>query len=393
MDQEYEAIARCYQIVTTHDEEMYVDKTLGKLHDGYRQAMQTIVLNPVFNSPLFNKSSHTDKEEERGRSTHRKEKERKRDKSNSPSPNPKGSPKKDSRKGENKARSVCNGCGSWKTETHTEDSCPFIRDKIKGYNPDYGSVPWEDSEAGKALKAKGHDFLRKPREDTSKGNNCMECLSISLCDTCHANLNFLNNNPSNLPFINAILFSQEKRTAKEKEERRRRVRPHEARPLLDTGASGDFISMEFADFLIKENFKIEKLNSSCNVSLASHDNCLKAHNYIKFELEIIDEFGTSDKLEIKGVIVPMKHGIIIGLPTMKRYNLTYRYPTIFANEKMQEELLCKPCNLEISEGDGNLHARRVVTSSTYPKEAIESEKGVEPVSDSEHPVQQDDRIP
>ena len=249
-------------------------------------------------------------------------------------------------------------------------------------------MAWEDSEAGKALKAKGHDFLRKPREDTSKGNNCMECLSISSCDTCHAILNFLNNNPSNLPFINAILFSQEKRRAKEKEGGRK-VRPHEARPFLDTGASGDFISMEFADFLIKENFKIEKLNSSCNVSLASHDNCLKAHNYIKFELEIIDEFGTSDKLEIKGVIVPIKYGIIIGLPTIKRHNLTYRYPTIFSNEKMQEELLCKPCNLETSEGDGNLHARRVVTSSTYPKEAIESEEGVEPVSDSEHPVRKD----
>ena len=36
-----------------------------------------------------------------------------------------------------------------------------------------------------------------------------------------------------------------------------------------------------------------------------------------------------------------------------------------------------------------MHARRVVTSSTYPKEAIESRAGVEPVSDSEHPVQKD----
>jgi hypothetical protein len=105
----------------THDEKKDVDKTLGKLHNGYRQAMQTIVLNPVFNSSLFNKFSHTDKEEERGRSTQRKEKERTREKSNSPSPNPKGSPKKDSHKGENKARPVGNGCGSWKTEAHTEE--------------------------------------------------------------------------------------------------------------------------------------------------------------------------------------------------------------------------------------------------------------------------------
>jgi len=149
--------------------------------------------------------------------------------------------------------------------------------------------------------------------------------------------------------------------------------------------------MESADVLIKENFKIEKkLNSSCSIGLASHKIAFKAHNYIKFELEIIDEFITSDKLEIKGVIVPIKYSIIIGLPTMRRHNLTYRYPTIFGNEEKQDELLGKPCDLETSEGDGNLHARRVVTSSTYPQEAIESEEGLEPVSDSEHPVQQDE---
>jgi len=88
------------------------------------------------------------------------------------------------------------------------------------------------------------------------------------------------------------------RKRKKEEERLDRMRPVR-------GASGDFVSMEAADVFIKENFKIEKFNSSCNIGLASHENCLKAHNYIKFELEIIDEFITSDKLEIKGVIVPI----------------------------------------------------------------------------------------
>jgi hypothetical protein len=204
------SIARCFQISMTHDEKKDIDKTLWKLHDGFRQAMQQIVLNPVFNTSLFKKSGHTDKEEERGRSMHRRENEKKREKSSSPSPNPKGSPKKDSSKGDNKARPKCNGCGSWKSEAHTEASCPFIRDKVKGYNAEYETKSWEDSEAGKALKAKGHDFLRKPRDSAHKGNNCIECLSISSCNSCHIISNFLSKNPSNLPFINAILFSQGK---------------------------------------------------------------------------------------------------------------------------------------------------------------------------------------
>ena len=78
-----------------------------------------------------------------------------------------------------------------------------------------------------------------------------------------------------------------------KEGRRKTNGLLETRPFLDSGASSDFISKEFADFLIKENFKIEKLNSSCSVGLASQDHCLKAHDLINFELKITDEFGVT----------------------------------------------------------------------------------------------------
>jgi len=73
----------------------------------------------------------------------------------------------------------------------------------------------------------------------------------SSCDTCHLILNFLNSNSklSNFPFIDATLIPQEKREpAKGKE---KEIRIPEARPFLDTGASGDFISNDFADLLIK----------------------------------------------------------------------------------------------------------------------------------------------
>ena len=215
----------------------------------------------------------------------------------------------------------------------------------------------------------------------------------SSCDTCHLILNFLNSNSkhSNFPFINATLIPQEKKgLAKGKEEE---IGIPETRPFLDTGASRDFISNDFADLLIKENFKIEKLNSSCSVGLASHDNCLRAHNLIKFELIITDEFGITSEIEVKAYIVPIKCSIILGLPTIKRYNLTYRYPSIFANEDKQDDLFCKPCALEVSKERGNKLSRMRAKSSSTISSKREGNKGDRmTTSDSLHPVTQEEGI-
>ena len=218
---------------------------------------------------------------------------------------------------------------------------------------------------------RGFDFLKKNKSmtDPKTGMDCNNCLSMSDCNLCHLILNFLTKIPTNLPFITAILFSQENHLER-KEGRRKTNGLLETRPFLDSGASSDFISKEFADFLIKENFKIEKLNSSCSVGLASHDHCLKAHDLINFELKITDEFGVTSLIEVKAYVLPIKYSIVLGLPTMKRNNLTFRFPSIFASEDKQDVLLCKPCEPKVSEGEGNkpIRTSRVTSSSTYPDE-------------------------
>ena len=177
-----------------------------------------------------------------------------------------------------------------------------------------------------------------------------------------------------------------------KEGRRKTNGLLETRPFLDSGASSDFISKEFADFLIKENFKIEKLNSSCSVGLASHDHCLKAHDLINFELKITDEFGVTSLIEVKAYVLPIKYSIVLGLPTMKRNNLTFRFPSIFASEDKQDVLLCKPCEPKVSEGEGNkpIRTSRVTSSSTYPDETKVNKVEIELATDSQHPVSQEE---
>jgi hypothetical protein len=264
------------------------------MKDGYEMVVEELIVNPIYNPALnpWGKGASDSKVETEKSPRYKDKKKEDRSKSRSPSPNKSKSLKDDKKSNEGAPRPKCPGCGTWISIYHTTESCTWIKEKKKGYNPNWETESWEESDAGKKAKDQGMDFLPKIRKaDPKKGTECEACLMTSSCDTCHLILNFLNHSSkhSNLPFIDSTIILQERKKETEKE-RRKEVKIPEARPFLDTGASGDFISNEFADLLIKENFKIEKLNSSCRVGLASHDNCLRAHNLIKFELIITDEF-------------------------------------------------------------------------------------------------------
>ena len=77
---------------------------------------------------------------------------------------------------------------------------------------------------------------------------------------------------------------------------------------------------------------------------------------------------------------------------MKRNNLTFRFPSIFASEDKQDVLLCKPCEPKVSEGEGNkpIRTSRVTSSSTYPDETKVSKVEIELATDSQHPVSQEE---
>ena len=388
-----ELITNNFHVIMNNDTKKNLEATRKLLKDGYRKVVVEIINNPAFNKnlALWGNRETADTKAEMERSP-KKHKDKRKEKLFSPSDKSKAS-KGESKPAKEGPRPKCPGCGAYETTNHTKETCWWIKEKKKGYNPNYETESWDESEAGKKAKREGKDYLprlSKKKDTKKKGTECVLCLSTSSCNTCNLILNFLsNNNKANLPFIDSILISQERRM---EQERKKGIETPEVRPFLDTGASGDFISNEFADLLIKENFKIEKLNSSCRVGLASHDNCLRAHNLIKFELVITDEFGITSEIEVNAYIVPIKYSIILGLPTIKRYNLTYRYPSIFANEEKQDELFCKPCDPEVSKGGGNKPIRtlRVTSSSTNSEEIKEREEDKVSTSDSQHPVAQEE---
>jgi hypothetical protein len=185
----------------THDKKDDLDKTMSHLHSGYRNAVQQIITNPVFNDDLFKKSYPSDKkvddrkvedkkvEDERFKSKHRRDNKNKKGGEKSPSPrgdrSPSPNPKTPSRKEQTTKGTgpgpKCPGCGTWLSEKHSTESCIFIKDKLKGYNTDWEMVAWDDSEAGKAAKARGFDFLKKNKSmtDPKTGTDCNNCLSMS----------------------------------------------------------------------------------------------------------------------------------------------------------------------------------------------------------------------
>ena len=59
--------------------------------------------------------------------------------------------------------------------------------------------------------------------------------------------------------------------------------------FLDSGASGDFISIDCAKSLVDIGFKLEKLDRIRSVGSVDHNHCLTVHNLIKFNLIITDD--------------------------------------------------------------------------------------------------------
>ena len=92
-----QSIWRCVHISMTHDKKDDLDKTMSHLHSGYRNAVQQIITNPVFNDDLFKKSYPSDKkvddrkvedkkvEDERFKSKHRRDNKDKKGGEKSPS--------------------------------------------------------------------------------------------------------------------------------------------------------------------------------------------------------------------------------------------------------------------------------------------------------------------
>jgi len=79
------------------------------------------------------------------------------------SANEPGSPNHPQKKKHTGKEEKCPGCGRFVNEHHTVKTCKYILDKMKGYNPEWESKAFADSEAGKKCLAEtGRDFLLSP---------------------------------------------------------------------------------------------------------------------------------------------------------------------------------------------------------------------------------------
>ena len=156
--------------------------------------MVEIINNPAFNKNLAlwgNKEAGDSKVEEKSPKKHKDK--RKENRSFSPSEKSKTS-KGESKPAKEGPRAKCPGCGAYETATHTKETCWWIKEKKKGYNPNYETESRDDSAAGKKAKEEGKEYLprlSKQKDTKNKGTECVLCLSTSICNTCNLILNYL----------------------------------------------------------------------------------------------------------------------------------------------------------------------------------------------------------
>ena len=160
---------------------------------------------------------------------------------------------------------------------------------------------------------------------------------------------------------------------------RRRTGILRTEAFLDSEAlGGNFVSKSYAEFLITKGFKIEKLDDSHNVCLASQEHRIGVLGLIKLKLNITDEYGLKKEIEIEALVVPIKYDLILGLETIRDNDLTFRYPSIFSAKRRAKENYCPPCGTKAPDGTGSWPIRtlRVTAPSTETEGEIEPKERI-----------------
>ena len=279
---------------------------------------------------------------------------------------------------EEEKKPLCPGCGAWLSEKHSTDNCQWILQQRKGYNVDWKTTAWKNSKAARKLKdEEGRDYLprlkpltekKKSKHGTSNDNYLLTC------DICNSILNYISNLPINLPIIPSIIRYQVRERDPTKGTAGRKTGILKTEVFLDSGAlGGNFISETYAKYLTNKGFIIEKLDDSHNVCLANQDHRLSVQGLIKLKLNLTDEYGLKEEIEIKALVIPMKYDLIVGLEVIRDHDLTFRYPSIFSSKRNAGDNYCLPCGTKYPKGTGSWSIRtlRVTAPSTETEGEIE----------------------
>jgi hypothetical protein len=215
----------------------------------------------------------------------------------------------------------CNHCGR---TNHTAASCAakFHPD----HNPD-ASVPWAASASGIAFKAKGLDILPfkstlsgdvlqlpsalAPKNKSTNGHNKCKC------DDCN-NITHAHTSDTNTDTISCHIHIYNNDSTKQQEIK--------CDALIDTGAlRADYISVHKAKEISSiTNTKINTTNvtKTCTPFM---DMCSNTLGTIDAVIDIFDEtINNYEHIPLTFKVIDMKYDMIIGKPTIRKYDLTQK---------------------------------------------------------------------
>jgi len=180
------AVGNAVHDVMKNDPKNSFSHTMNLLNEGLSSAIQHVVGNHIFDGcdagSMRYKTKFSSSPSHAQRASYTPENKKARSKSPAAETN--------------KDTPVCNGCGRWISDSHTQDTCEHILKKTEGYNKDWKTVSWADSDACKAVKDKvlqkkpgyqGQFYLFPPRSSTPKDANTKGMISCSTLSTNHPN--------------------------------------------------------------------------------------------------------------------------------------------------------------------------------------------------------------
>ena len=131
----------------------------------------------------------------------------------------------------------------------------------------------------------------------------------------------------------------------------------------------------FTLLIVSKGFKLRKLNSIHKVCLAGHEHQLGVQGLINFKVNITDEYGLKDTLDIDALVVKIKYNVIVGLDTIRDHDLTFRYRTIFSSRGEGDDTFCQPCGSEKLNDPGMWPNRTLGVTAPSTDSESETDKG------------------
>ncbi len=344
------AVGNAVHEMMKDDTKTSFNKTLTLLNNGLSYAIDRVIGSSIFDNcekgSYRGKTRFSSSPSHAHRASESPESKKKRDKSPST--------------GLNKDTAVCNGCGRFITDFHTQDNCEHIKNKTVGFNEDWARTPWADSKACKALKEKiltkkpeftGPVYLPPPRSSRLKDTDTKGMISCSTLSTTYSH---------SLPIIQATLMAkpgiatlevevEEEEEAMAATEGALITRPPAELKMdniegsqglsdklttifIDTGAGDNFVSAQYAESLINYGYNPIKTNTICKVCSAFNGTCEPCGQTYSLSFLIKDGTGEDINLKVVAKTLPIKYDIIIGLKDIRDNNLMWRFPEIFLSK-------------------------------------------------------------